>query len=120
MGAPSDRNLVDLYIDAGLVYRGPFGRAEDQAGLAISYARISSAARGFDADVARLTGQFNPIRTGETVMELTYRYQVTGWWQLQPDFQYVFKPAGGILTPNRPARLVGDAAVFGLRTVISF
>src|SRR5205085_11321187 len=32
MGAPGDRNFIDLYLDAGLVYQGPFGRAKDQVG----------------------------------------------------------------------------------------
>jgi porin len=95
MGAPGDRNLIDFYADAGLVYKGPFERVDDQAGLAIGYARVGGAARGLDADIARLTGQFHPVRSGETVLELTYRYQLTGWWQLQPDFQYVFNPGGG-------------------------
>ena len=120
MGAPGDRNLVNFYADAGLVYKGPFGRAEDQFGLAIGYARIGSAARGLDADIARFTGQFHPIRSGEAVLELTYRSQFTGWWQLQPDFQYIFNPAGGMVNPNARGRQIGDAAVFGLRTVISF
>src|SRR5207248_9892015 len=48
MGAPGDRNLVDLYLDAGLVYKGPFGRAEDQLGFAVGYAGLGSAARGLD------------------------------------------------------------------------
>ncbi len=120
MGAPGDRNLVDLYVDAGLVYKGPFGRADDQLGLGVGYSRIGSAARAFDADVARFTGQFHPIRSGETVLELTYRFQLTGWWQLQPDFQYVFNPGGGIVNPNAPSRRVNDAAVVGLRTAITF
>ena len=45
---------------------------------------------------------------------------MTGWWQLQPDFQYVFNPSGGIANPNAPSRRVADAAVVGLRTAISF
>ena len=98
MGAPGDRNLVDFYFDAGLVYKGPFGRTEDQLGLALGYARIGNAARAFDADVAHFTGHFHPIRSGETVLELTYRFQLTGWWQLQPDFQYIFNPGGGWAT----------------------
>jgi porin len=120
MGAPGDRNLVDLYLDGGLVYKGPFGRADDQLGIGIGYARIGSAARAFDADVARFSGAFHPIRSGETLLELTYRFQLTGWWQLQPDFQYVFNPGGGIVNPNAPSRRVADAAVVGLRTAITF
>jgi porin len=120
MGAPGDRNLVDLYVDGGLLYKGPFGRADDQLGLGVGYARIGNAARAFDADVAHFTGQFHPIRSGETVLELTYRFQLTGWWQLQPDFQYIFNPGGGLVNPNMPSRRVGDAAVVGLRTAITF
>ncbi len=118
--APGDRNLIDIYVDGGLIYKGPFGRADDQAGIAVGYARVGNAARAFDGDVVRLTGQFHPIRSGETVLELTYRFQLTGWWQLQPDFQYIFNPGGGIVNPNAPSRRVGDAAVVGLRTAITF
>jgi porin len=120
MGAPGDRNLVNFYADAGLVYKGPFGRADDETGIAFGYARISDTARGLDADIARFTGQFQPIRSGEAVLELSYRIQLTGWWQLQPDFQYIFNPAGGIANPNTPGRRIGDAAVLGLRTAVTF
>ena len=120
MGAPGDRNLVDLYLDGGLIYKGPFGRADDQVGLAVAYARIGGAARGFDADVARFSGASYPIRSAETVLEVTYRLQLAPWWQLQPDFQYVFSPGGGLPTPNAPVRRLGDAAVLGLRTAITF
>lgn len=117
---PGDRNLIDIYFDGGFIYKGPFGRADDQTGIAIAYAGIGSAARGFDADVARINGGFHPIRSGEAVLELTYRSQLAGWWQLQPDFQYIFNPGGGIVNPNAPGRRIGDAAVFGLRTAITF
>lgn len=120
MGAPADRNLVSFYGDAGLICKGPFGRAGDEAGIAFGYARIGSGARGFDADTARLAGQVFPIRSGEAVLELTYRFQLAGWWQLQPDFQYVINPGAGILDPTRPGRRIGDVAVFGLRTTVTF
>ena len=120
MGAPGDRNLVELYVDAGLVYKGPLGRPDDQLGFAVAYARIGSAARALDADTARLAGSSYPIRSGETALELTYRFQLAGWWQLQPDFQYVFNPGGGIPNPNAPGHRVGDAAIFGLRNTITF
>ena len=61
-----------------------------------------------------------PLRSGELVLELTYKFQITPWWQLQPDFQYIFNPGGGIANPNVPGRRLGDAAVFALRTVITF
>ena len=118
--APGDRNLNDIYVDGGILYKGPFGRADDQTGIAVAYAHIGSAARAFDADVQRFTGQFHPIRSGEAVLELTYRFQLTGWWQLQPDFQYVFNPGGGLANPNAAGRRIGDAAVIGLRTAVTF
>jgi carbohydrate-selective porin OprB len=40
MGAPSDRNLVSFYADAGVIYNGPFDRKNDKMGLAIGYARV--------------------------------------------------------------------------------
>jgi porin len=120
MGAPSDRNLVNFYADAGLAYKGPFGRADDETGIAFGYARVSDAARGLDTDIALFTGQFQPVRSGEAVLELTYRIQLTGWWQLQPDFQYIFNPAGGVANPTAGGRRIGDAAVLGLRTAVTF
>ena len=65
-------------------------------------------------------GTYVPARGGETYLEITYQYQVTPWWQLQPDIQYVFNPGGGIANPNAPLHRVGDELVLGLRTVIQF
>jgi porin len=67
-----------------------------------------------------LTGQFHPIRSGEAVLELTYSFRLTDWWQVQPDFQYVFNIGGGIVNPNAPGKRVADAPVLGLRTIITF
>jgi porin len=120
MGAPGDRNLIDFYVDGGFMYKGPFGRADDQTGIAFGYARIGNAARAFDADVQRLTGVFHPIRSAEAVLELTYRFQLTGWWQLQPDFQYIFNPGGGVPNPITPTKRIGNAAIPGIRMVITF
>jgi porin len=102
------------------MYKGPFGRADDQTGIAFGYARIGNAARAFDADVQRLTGVFHPIRSAEAVLELTYRFQLTGWWQLQPDFQYIFNPGGGVPNPITPTKRIGNAAIPGIRMVITF
>jgi len=120
MGAPDDRNLVSLYAEAGLAYKGPFGRKDDQVGIAVGYARIGQAARDFETDIGRFTGRPFPVGSGEGLVELTYRVQVTPWLQVQPDFQYVFNPGGGIPNPNSPGQRIGDAAVFGLRTTITF
>jgi len=121
MGAPGDRNLVDFYVDAGITYKGLIpGRDSDTAGLAFALARISDTAAKLDSDTARFTGGLYPVRRHESVLELTYQAQVAPWWQVQPTAQYVFDPNGGVPNPQQPAKRLGDAAVLGLRTTVTF
>lgn len=120
MGAPGDRNLVDLAVNAGVTLKAPFkGRDNDVVGLAVAYAKIGSHAQGLASDQARFTPGY-PSRNAETLVEATYQYQVTPWWQLQADFQYVFRPAGGIPNPETPSKRIGDEAIVGVRTTITF
>ncbi|HLZ66138.1 MAG TPA: carbohydrate porin [Aliidongia sp.] len=122
MGAPADRNLTDLYVDGGFSFKGPFeGRDDDQVGLAAAYNRISNRASRLDADLqSSLPGR--PVRDDESLIELTYMAQITPWWQLQPDLQYVVHPGGHAPLPSDPAqnRTIGNATVLGLRTTITF
>ncbi len=67
-----------------------------------------------------LLGIYTPAQSTETVLEVTYQYQVTPWWQLQPDFQYVFNVGGGEANPNIPTQKISNEAVIGLRTNITF
>ena len=121
MGAPGDRNLVDLGVNAGVTLKAPFkGRDNDVAGVAVGYAKIGSHAQDLASDTASFTTPGYPSRSAETVVEATYQYQVTPWWQLQADFQYFFRPAGGIPNPENPSQRVGNAAVVGVRTNIVF
>ncbi len=121
MGAPGDRNLINFYLDAGVTYKGAIeGRDSDTVGLGVAYARISDTASKLDSDTARFTGGFYPIRRAETVLELTYQAQIAPWWQVQPTAQYVFNLNGGVPNPQNPIKRLGDAAVFGLRTTITF
>ncbi|TKC81248.1 carbohydrate porin [Trinickia terrae] len=120
MGAPGDRNLVDLGINAGVTLKAPFkGRDNDVVGLAVGYAHIGSHAQDLANAQAQTTPGY-PSRSAETILEATYQYQVTPWWQLQADFQYAFRPAGGIPNPDNPSQRVGDEAIVGLRTTIAF
>ena len=48
----------------------------------------------------------------QTVLEATYQIQLTHWWNLQPDFQYIVTPGGEQGAHN--------ATVLGLRTTINF
>jgi len=122
MGTPlADRNLIDFSLNAGIVFHEPFlHRDDDTFGIGINYAHVSSRAAALDRDTAFYTGSFTPVRTSETVIEVTYQYQVAPWWQLQPDFQYVFHPGAGVANPNALDQAVKNEAVIGLRTNISF
>src|ERR1700730_18793404 len=79
-----------------------------------------SHAQDLASDTASLTTPGYPSRTAETIIEATYQYQVTPWWQMQADFQHAFRPAGGIPNPDNPSQRVGNEAVVGLRTNIAF
>jgi porin len=120
IGAPDDRNQINLFVDGGVTYKGAFGRANDTMGLGIGWSRVSNTASVGDAAFAASTGQFYPTRTGEVVLEASYQVQIAPWGTLQPDLQYVFNPGGGILNPNLPTKRLGDATIFGLRTSITF
>ncbi|HVB66299.1 MAG TPA: carbohydrate porin [Acetobacteraceae bacterium] len=116
MGAPPDRNLISFSVDAGLTLKAPFrGRDNDTAGIGFGLAKVSADA----AAEERESGVPGPVRGTETFIELTYQLQLTPWWLLQPDFQYVFNPGGGVVDPQNPPQRVGNEAVFGLRTAIT-
>lgn len=121
-GISNDRNLVNFFVNAGVTWKGAIpGRADDTVGLGIGFARIGARARRYDGDVAFFSGGYYPVRTSETVLELTYQAPVTPWLTLQPDFQYIFNPGGGVpVNADYPSRTIGSAAVFGLRAVVVF
>jgi porin len=121
MGAPGDRNLINFSVNAGVTLKAPLpGRDDDSFGIGFGVAKVSPSAAGFDFDTGVFSGSPVPVRGTETFIEVTYQYQLTGWWQVQPDFQYVFNPGGGILNPNNPTRRVGNEAIFGLRSIVTF
>ncbi|HEV2263871.1 MAG TPA: carbohydrate porin [Stellaceae bacterium] len=121
MGAPADRNLIDASLNAGVSLKAPLpGRDNDTVGIGYGWAHVSGRATALDQDTAHFTGAAFQVRSAEHFIEVTYQYQVAPWWQLQPDFQYVINPGGGIQNPQHTSQIVGDEAVFGLRTTITF
>lgn len=81
-GVPDNRNEVDFYIGGGIHYHGLIsGRDEDDFGIAFAHASIS--------DKLRSAGGRDSV---ETTVELTYRAQITPWFAVQPDIQYVINP----------------------------
>ena len=114
--SPGDRNLIDIYADSGVAFKGLVpGRPKDAFGLALAYGRVSSSVHNQDY----VTG--TPlIRDFQAVAELAYQFVVMPGFSIRPDFQYVFHPgAHGVGDPgtNQPIR---DAAVFGLRATVHY
>ena len=120
LGAPSDRNLITLGLQAGLIYKGPFERANDEAGLGIEVAQVSRRVRQGEQAAVIASGIAMPIQSREVVIEATYQAQVKPWWQLQPDLQVIVDPGAGTADPNDPKKRVGTAAVLGLRSIVTF
>lgn len=121
MGTPqTDRNLVDFSMNVGFTLHEPIPlRDDDTVGLGFGYAHVSDRARQYDEDTALYNPGVNEaIRSSETFVELTYQFQITPWWQVQPDVQYVFNPGAGAVDENN--NRVGNEAVIGVRTNIAF
>ena len=121
--SPSDRNLISFYIDGGFQFTGfNEARPNDKFGIAMTYARISDAARSSDRDVQTFSRTPYPVRDFEAVFEMTYAAEIQAGWTVQPVFQYVFHPGGGVVDPNDPTqtRRIKDAAVFGLRSTFNY
>lgn len=124
MGTPlADRNTIDFSMNAGLTFAEPImHRDDDTLGVGMGFAHVSGDASNLDRDQRTYSNsQGLPIRSGETYVEATYQYQVTPWWQVQPDFQYVFNPGAGIVNPKSSSgQKVKDEAVFGIRMNFAF
>ena len=104
-GAPADRCVVPFYFDTGFNFKGLLpGRKKDVAGLGLSYTNLSGSA---------LDEEGNPPATHhETILEATYKVTVNDWFNVQPDFQYIFNPGGTQSAPN--------AVVAGVRFNVTF
>jgi len=89
--APSDRNPVKSYVDAGVSYKGPFAaRPQDTLALGAAHAELHDGS--------------------ESLIELSYLAPLTPHLALQPDLQYVVQRGTGI----------PDAWVVALRASVSF
>lgn len=117
----SDRNTIDFYADGGVNVSGfSSTRPDDTISVGFSYARISSAASGFDQDTANF-GAPTAIRSYEAVLEATYLAQIAHGWTVQPDIQYIMHPGGGATDPNSPSgQRILDALVFGLHMTVQW
>jgi porin len=122
-GAPTDRNLIDLYADAGVEFIGlSEKRPDDKLGIAAGYAHISKRAQQLDSDYRTFVTPTWPQRSFEGLITAVYQYQVRDGWTVQPNFQYIIHPGGAATLPSGPfpGRPLKNAAVLGLRTTLKF
>jgi porin len=115
VGSPSDRNQVDAYFDAGVVFTGMIPRRpNDVFGVGLAYTGISDEASAFDRDSG-----LSIIRDHESLLEISYTAEIVPGWLLQPDLQYIWNP-GGNVPDNSGSRAAEKAMVVGVRTTINF
>lgn len=108
--SPSDRNLIDAYIDGGVVFAGLIPkRPDDKFGASVIHARFSDSVRAFDRDTAAFTGRPGPIRDYETNLELTYMAQIIPGWTVQPNLQFIRHPSGDA---SKNATVVGARSLW--------
>jgi porin len=119
--APKDRNLAQFGIDGGVVYKGLIPTRDwDTLGLGVSYLEISDDLRRAQRDINTLItsfggpAPFTKLADHETVIELSYKAQLTAWWTLQPSIQRVFHPGGRVLSD------IPDAWAFVVQTSLRF
>lgn len=107
VGAPDQAiNEFPFFFDAGLVLRAPFARREDDAIIfGFLYGGFSDDLR----DSQRALGE--PPQEFEMALEWAYVYQVTPWFQIEPDVQYIIRPGG--------TGAIGDALVLGVEISVN-
>ncbi|HEX2921539.1 MAG TPA: carbohydrate porin [Bacteroidales bacterium] len=80
--SPGSLNSHNTYLGLGLSWQGVFrNRDMDKLGVAVTNA-----------------GFHDTARNGETVIELNYLLQITDWFFVQPDIQYVINPGDTVVT----------------------
>jgi len=119
--SPSDRNLVEAYMDGGVGFKAPLpGRDNDVLTFAFALSQISADAAALDRDTQFFTGGFFPVRDREVVLELDYSLQLAPSWTLQADLQEIIHPGGNVPSPVNPPQPIPDAFIIGGRTFIKF
>ena len=112
--SPSDRNLVNVEVDVGIVFAGMIPkRPDDRFGASFIYSRFSDSVRGFDQDQINFGNLLTPPRDYEANLEFTYVAQIVPGWIVQPVYTLIWHPSGtGVRYP--------DAQVAGFRSIIRF
>jgi porin len=81
--ADSENNQIDQYFGLGLSYKGLLpGRSGDTLSMGVAHARNGDEFRAVESSFER----------AETALELNYRIEVTPYFAITPDIQYVINP----------------------------
>ncbi|WP_395664623.1 carbohydrate porin [Methylocella sp.] len=116
--APSDRNEVSFYADAGVVTSGLVpGRPDDDFGVALAYTEISAAARGRD-EAAAARSLYG--RRDEIMLEAVYNALIAPGFNILPVATYVIHPGAAAPQEDGLGLRLPNALVFGLRAQLSF
>ncbi|MEO8169179.1 MAG: carbohydrate porin, partial [bacterium] len=100
-------NQFDYNWSFGGAYTGLFvGRDSDVFSIGATYVNVSSEYR----QAKHIA--YNPIASGEMVIEFTYRARLTSWLDIQPDIQRIIYPGTSLVVEN--------ATVFGSRIQVGF
>jgi len=114
--SPERQNLIDAYFDTGILFTGFVpGRDKDAFGAAFGYGNISD-----DLRRAQIQDGVPVVSDYESVLELNYIAQIRPGFSIVPDFQYIWNPGGRIGSDEDDTKPIKDAAVFGVRTNISW
>lgn len=111
--AAPDTAMLEYIAQLGFLQRGTFAEREDDTiGLAISYSRISSTLVAAQNAANAVSPGSVAVQSSETTIELNYRAQLTPWFSLMPNLQYVIRPNGVTTIPS--------ALVLGLQVRLTF
>lgn len=118
IGAPENRNLVDMYWEAGVTVTGMMAsRPNDILGIGFAYTDISD-----DVRAAQVLNGDAVVMDYEAVLEVSYTAEIVPGFTIQPDFQYFWNPGGNVPDPDDPTGTTAlkDAAVLGVRSTINY
>jgi porin len=102
-GTP-DREPLGMLFNTGFTWTGLMpGRDDDAVGIGFVWSRLTP------DEASQLEGD---NRGNEFTVEATYEAQLTPWFELQPDVQFIVQPGGSTALPG--------ALVLGLSATIDF
>jgi porin len=104
---PDSINKFPFFLMGGLIYKGLVpGRDSDLTAVQMAYAKYSDKLKESEQSVGSSPQQY------EIALEFTHRINITKWFYVQPDIQYIIQPGG---TGN-----IDDALVLGFQLGLTF